>query len=59
MDHCVRPVMKGSTMVISEALYNNIESCLRNLVVEDDEGKKRRIVRHILHSLRENQITED
>jgi len=46
-------------MVISETLYSNIESCLRNLMDEDDEGRKRRIVKHILHSLRENCITED
>ena len=46
-------------MVISETLYHNIEICLRNLMDEDDEGRKQRIVRHILHSLRENCITED
>ena len=46
-------------MVISELLYSNIKSCLRNLMDEDDEERKRRIVKHILHSLRENQITED
>ncbi len=46
-------------MAISEMLYQNIASCLTNLANEDDMYRKQRIIRHILHSLRENCITED
>ena len=46
-------------MVISEYLYQNIASCLQNICNETDHYRKQRIVKHILHSLRENCITED
>lgn len=46
-------------MVISEYLYRNIERCLQNIINETDRSRQQRIVRHILHSLRENCITED
>jgi len=46
-------------MVIGEYLYNNIACCLTNLSNETDACRKQRIIRHILHSLRENCITED
>lgn len=46
-------------MPISEYLYQNIQSCLTNLANETDASRKQRIIRHILHSLRENCITED
>lgn len=48
-----------SGMAISECLYHNIDTCLRNMVGETDACRQQRIVRHILHSLRENCITED
>ncbi len=51
--------MDESKMAISQYLYQNIESCLRNLANATDERTKQRIIRHILHSLRENCITED
>ena len=51
--------MDTSNMAISQYLYQNIESCLRNLANETDQCCKQRIIRHILHSLRENCITED
>ena len=52
-------VVDESNMAISQYLYQNIESCLRNLANTTDERTKQRIIRHILHSLRENCITED
>lgn len=51
--------MDESKMAISQYLYQNIESCLRNLANTTDERTKHRIIRHILHFLRENCITED
>jgi len=52
-------MLRIDDMAIGFYLYHNIETCLRNLANETDMWRKQRIIRHILHSLREDCITED
>ena len=52
-------LLRIDDMAIGIYLYDNIAKCLESLSNETDHWRKQRIIRHILHSLREDCITED
>lgn len=52
-------LLRIDDMAIGFYLYNNIANCLTHLSNETEHWRKQKIIRHILHSLRENCITED
>lgn len=52
-------LLRIDEMTIGNYLYDNIARCLETLANETDYWRKKKIIRHILHSLRENCITED